>query len=222
MGKGSHTLETFWHFAPDFALSTLETGFIAECFPSAPKNGTGPGTRLGFLKAQTEGWSSEQGSGYISYAYGAKQAAPVLRLRAIAKLPAESATILPLLRVGENPGKFIEMSSVSDEVRGYQYEASGRSHYIFFSDQGKVWTLGTWSSDAKFLYCCVENRRLDQLIVCEGSSVTLDGNAIFEHSSAVDRLEWAERGGEIRVYSSDETAISSFSKRTSETCDTLL
>jgi hypothetical protein len=222
LGKGSHSLETFWHFAPDFALSTLETGFIAECFPSAPKNGTGPGTRLGFLTTQREGWSCEQRSGYISYAYGAKQAAPVVRISAVAQLPAESATILPVLRLGEIPGNFIEMSSVSDEVRGYQYEASGLSHYVFFSDQGKVWNLGSWSSDAKFLYCRVENHRLEQLIVCEGSSVTLDGNAIFEHSSPVDRLEWADRGGEIRIYSSDETAVRSFSRRTSEMCDTLL
>lgn len=222
VGKGSHALETFWHFAPDLALPPVESGFIAESVSSAPKNGIGPRIRLAFLTTQREGWNCDQSSGYISYAYGTKQAAPIVRLSAVAQLPAESATLLPVLRVDEIPGRFIAMSSVSDEVRGYQYEASGRSHYVFFSDQGKVWNLEPWSSDAKFLYCCLDNRRrLEQLIVCEGSSVTLDGRAIFEHSGPVDRLEWAERGGEVRIYSSDDTAVSAFSKPTSE-CDALL
>jgi hypothetical protein len=222
LGKGLHELETFWHFAPDLALSPVESGFIAEPFSSAPKNGTRPRTRLAFLTAQRGGWNCDQSSGYISYGYGTKQAAPIVRLSAVAQLPAESATLLPVLRVGEIPGEFIEMSSVPEEVRGYQYGVGGRSHYVFFSDQGKLWSVGPWSSDAKFLYCCVDTRHLEQLIVCEGSSITLDGKAIFEHSSRVDRLEWADRGGDTRIYSSDETAVSLFSKRTSEMCDTLL
>jgi Heparinase II/III-like protein/Heparinase II/III N-terminus len=211
LGRGSHQVETFWHFAPEVVVTKAETGFVSE--RSAPASGNGGGSRLqlALLAAASSEWNREVRSGYVSPAYGSKQQAAVVRMSASAELPWQSAVLLVPLHAGETSGNFAGMPIAAQSgVHGYIYDRGEGLRFWLFTGEGARWHVGSWSSDASLLLCRTRDRRLEQLILCQGSSVELDGQSILEYPAGVDWLEWTDRGGKTQVDASDEDAVQAF------------
>jgi hypothetical protein len=210
-GIGSHLVETSWHFAPDVAVRQQEQGFVAV--PAAGQDSNS----LTLLPVSDSRWKSELLSDYVSPAYGAKLRAPVVRCSAKGPLPAEHAMMLvPALEATAVAGKFFRDEHIHGNPKpevAYQYQVSQATHALIFrSSQQMTWNFGPWSSDAKFAYFRVKDRRVEQLIVCEGSLLQLRGESLISRDSSLQWLEWTSREGRSRLVSSDEAAAGSFSE----------
>jgi hypothetical protein len=214
-GKGSHLLETSWHFAPDLTVSTRGSGFVAA---TQGHSGNLAGTnRLTLLPVADPRWKSELLSEHVSPAYGAKLPAPVVRSSARVDLPAEHAVLLvPAIDGSEELGEFFRDDRQQDDVAipqaAYQYKPGDTAHrMIFRHTQKAVWKFGPWTSDAKFLYFCVRDRRVVQLVFCEGTFAQLEGKSLISHDTDLQWLEWKNQAGQHQLACSDQAAAGSFS-----------
>jgi hypothetical protein len=214
--KNLHQLELNWHFTPDLTVFPSGNTFIVA--PSqGPQAATGQ-LRLALLSLEGTGWAGELISGEFSPAYGRKDPAPVVRLSANVKLPADFATlIVPMFSTSDKPGRFIALSqqeSLRDHgfVHGFRYDEETKIHNVIFADEREPWTLGEWSSDASFLYYRLENRRLAHLILCDASFAKWQEKEVFSHSVPLERFEWLRNGETAQIFSSDETVVHSLSE----------
>lgn len=214
-GNGSHLLETSWHFAPDVEVSNRDTSFVAAARDQAV-NPEGS-NHLTLLPAVDPRWKSELLSEHVSPAYGAKLSAPVVRCSARVGLPAEHAVLLvPAVGRMEETREFFRHDRQHGEVgipeAAYRYERGHITHFMIFRQaQNAVWTLGPWTSDARFLYFCVKDRRVGHVVFCEGSFAQLRGESLISHDATLQWLEWTNREGEHQLACSDESATHSFS-----------
>ena len=212
-GQGSHLLETSWHFAPELEVSPSGNNFIA----ASSSDSREASKRLAHLAVGDSRWKSELVSECVSPAYGAKLSAPVVRYSARVELPAEHAVLL----VASVGGKKEIGTFTRDERRhegnavpeaAYRYEDGRMTHWmIFHQGQRGEWNFGPWTSNAKFLYFCVKNGRVDHLVFCEGSFARLRGEALLSHDATLPSLEWTKRKGQHQLACSDETVARSFS-----------
>jgi Heparinase II/III-like protein/Heparinase II/III N-terminus len=215
-GSGSHLLETSWHFAPDLEVSSRGDGFVAAPVPGQSANPDGP-NQLTLVPLADPRWKSELISEYVSPAYGVRLSAPVVRCGARVGLPAEHAVLLiPSFGGGEDAGGF----SHDDRRHGntglpetaYRYTRANTTHVMIFRPAHKaVWNFGPWTSDAKFLYFCLKDQRVDHIVFCEGSFVRLGGESLISHDTTLQWLEWVNQQGKHRLACSDEAAARSFS-----------
>jgi hypothetical protein len=207
LGTHIHTLETFWHFAPD--LKVHEEGRALIAAPSAPNaDGLHAETRLALLASHGSAWLRNVGSGLVSSAYGAKETAPVACFSSTVQLPAECAFLLAPLLGGAPPGTFETLDENHNRLaRAYLYETPDAAHYMFCADAAGTWTLGPWTSDARFLYCGLEDRRLVHLILVAGSFAKWHDQPIVTHRQEVQRFEWLHTADTVRSSSSDQNAL---------------
>ncbi len=210
-GLGSHLLETSWHFAPEIEIARRGNEFLAN-----PRSSGDP-SRLTFLPVNDARWSSELLSEEVSPAYGEKVGAPVIRCAAQIELPAEHASIL-IAASGENreqeAGEFVRMALPNADAAPeaiYQYQSGVDTHVMIFHAAPKTtWKFGAWTSNARFLYFHIRNRRADHLVFCEGSLVQLREKSLISRDGPLQWLEWTNRDGRDRVASSDEAAAKAF------------
>jgi hypothetical protein len=208
-GRGTHQLESFWHFAPD--LEIIENGKAIIARSKEP-------TRLALLPLQDSGWSSELRSGFVSPAYGTKVSAAIVASRVQAQLPVEHASLLvPLLHASDIPGTF-RSGRTSGKVSVYRYDGLGKSHVMIFAQETK-WNLGPWTSDATFVYCRLEHDRITHFVLCDSSFASVNGKSVFAHRDKVERLEWTNRSGASQTFCSDDASIKDFSEAVLESCD---
>ena len=224
VAKDLHQLELNWHFAPDLTVSPSGNTFIAAASQRPP--GAMGQFLLALLPQEDAGWTSELKSGEFSPAYGRKEPAPVLRLSANVKLPADFATlIVPLFSPSDKPGRLIslrrERSEDNESVHGFRYDEETKTHYVIFADDRKSWSLGEWSSDAGFLYYRLENRRLAHLILCEAVFAKWQGKDVLTHPVPLERFEWLRNGETGQIFSSDETVVQSLSEGLLESFETV-
>jgi hypothetical protein len=213
-GSGSHLLETSWHFAPDLKASRRGNGFVAAPIPCQshdPKEAH----HLTLFPVADPRWKYELLSEYVSPAYGAKLSAPVVRCSARVGLPAEHAVLLmPGFGGVAGGGEF----SRDDRQHGhsgmpeaaYRYQRGDTTGFMIFRRAHELWNFGPWTSDAKFLYFCVKNQRIDHIVLCEGSFAHLQGESLISHDAPLEWLEWKNREGEHELACSDNTAARSF------------
>ena len=213
-GRGSHLLETSWHFARDLDVSPRGGGFVAASVTnqSAPDGWN----HLTFLPVADPRWRCERLSEYVSPAYGVKESAPVVRCSARIELPAEHAVMLiPAVGGAEEAGELFredrpKNASAAPEA-AYRYQQGNTTHgMIFRQAQKAVWSFGPWTSDARFFYFCVRDRRVDHVAFCEGSFVQLHGESLISQAATLQWLEWTRREGEHQVSCSDAAAGRSF------------
>jgi hypothetical protein len=217
-GNGSHLLETFWHFAPNVEVSNCGNGFVAVPAPGQAANPEGS-NHLTLLPVDDPRWKSELLSEHVSPAYGEKLSAPVVRCSARVGLPAEHSVLL-IATVGtlggmEESGKFFREEHQHGEggvpEAAYRYEHSDATHWMIFRQvQPAVWNFGPWTSDARFLYFRVKDRRVDHVVLCEGGYAQLRGESLISHDGTLQWLEWSNREGQQQLACSDETAGRSF------------
>jgi hypothetical protein len=211
-GTGSHLLEISWHFASDLEVYDRKNCFIATSRAREESN------FLTLLPVANPQWKSELLSEYVSPAYGAKLSAPVVRFSARLPLPAEHAMLLlPAVGAVKEAGVLIrddnqQPGSSATPAAVYRYEDGRTSHVIVFRQAPKAaWNFGPWSSDARFLYFCVKDRRVDHLVFCEGSFAQFQGKSLLSYRATLQWLEWTNREGKQQLTCSDESAAGSFS-----------
>jgi uncharacterized heparinase superfamily protein len=207
-GRGTHQLETSWHFAQDLEIIQNRNAFVAQLEQSSPD-----GTRLALLSTQDSGWKLQLKSGFVSPAYGLKEPAAIVVSSTRAQLPAEHATLIrPLLQASDEPGVFFSTSTPADSAGGvnaYRYDGLSQSHLVIFARE-EEWRFGPWTSDARFVYCCLEDGRVAHFILCDGSFIKLRGQSILAHGDKVERLEWVKQSGTGQIFCSEDAAIKDF------------
>jgi hypothetical protein len=214
-GKESHQLEFSWHFSPGLSVASAGDAFIAA--PSLAASDAEPREHscLALLPLCVSA-ESEIVSGSVSPAYGKKESASVLWLRAQVPLPAQCATLLvPLPPGAHGPGRLRELdsrASFPNSVSAFRYDDfHGRTHCMIFAGQDKPsWSLGPWATDARFLYFSFEGRRLSHFVFCHVSEVKLQEKLLVRHPGIIERFEWIGREQTPRTFSSDEEAVRSF------------
>ena len=204
-GSGIHDLEIFWHYAQDLTVRSETSAFIAE-----PRLGTEAAVGARKLILQTcanAGWTSGLDTSLISPAYGATCSAPVVRLNAHVPLPADFACLL-MPDTNSHLGKLspIELTGAAG-VSGYRKESLDREHLFFFAETDRPWECGPWSSDARFLYCCLEEGRLTGLILVVGSFCKWNDAELVTLHRKIERFEWFQRNGRPTMSSSDNSAV---------------
>ncbi len=211
IGNGSDLLETSWHFMPDLIVLDRGGRFVAS-------SGAGELAHLTLWPAADTAWKNNIAEDYVSPAYGEKVEARVLRCSAQADLPAEHA-VLMIAGFGdqseEASGGFqrieIPNTHVGTPESVYRYEQSANKHFVIFGiGPGNAWSFGPWTSDARFLYFRLKNRRVEQLFVCGGSRVLLQEQSLVSQDNPVDWLEWTKSDDRSQTASSDEAADRSF------------
>jgi hypothetical protein len=191
-GQGRHLIESFWHFAEDIQVTNREPGFIV----SYPDHFT-----VAMPVAGSCDWHGETGSGLVSPAYGARHAAPMARISASPELPAECAV---LMIAGDGAQGLGALNYASDSknsaLRLYQYKTRDAIHKFIFTEGGRQWTAGEWTSDAAFLYCVSSFMRAagseDQLlrvVMVAGSFATRWDKKIVSRDRAVEHWQWSDR-----------------------------
>jgi hypothetical protein len=212
-GKGSHLLETSWHFAPEVEVSRRGNNFIA----TSPSDGRDASKRVALLPVGDPRWNSELVSEHVSPAYGVKVSAPVARYSARVGLPAEHAVVLLASDVEkEETGTFTREERHSERNTGpeaaYRYDDGSVSHWMIFDRRPRgIWHFGPWTSNAKFLYFCLRDQRVDHLVLCDGRFAQVGDNALFSHDATLQSLEWRKRDGQQQLFCPDEDAARSFS-----------
>jgi hypothetical protein len=94
----------------------------------------------------------------------------------------------------------------------YRYRQAHTTHSVIFGQvQETVWNCGPWTSDAKFLYFCVRDQRVDHLVFCGGRFAQLNGKSLISHHANLQWLQWTNREGGQQLASSDQIAQQSFS-----------
>ena len=209
-GSGSHLLETSWHFAPDVEVSQHGDGFLAVPGPGQASS------HLTLIPVADSQWKSELLSEFISPAYGAKLTAPVVRCSARVALPAEHAALLIPAEGVAAAGEFFRDQHAKGNPgpeATYRYRSGETMHAIIFGPSRQTaWNFGPWTSDARFFYFRIKDRRVEHMVFCQGSFAQLRGESVISRETPVQWLEWTNREGQHRLTSSDEAAAGWFSE----------
>ncbi len=192
-GKGKHQLSIFWHLAPEFSPCANRDGFV---------HSTGKSLDV----VVPAGWSRTLEPGAWSPVYGRADVAPLLRFGTVAELPCEFVTLFRDGMEGTESGE-LQMDR-QDAASGYCYRTPDERHAIIFANSEAPWTLGSWTSDAGFLYWGSDRRReRGSLIFCNGTYVNFSGQPIVSSSQRIRRCEIMEGNGAREVFVSDSDAV---------------
>jgi len=192
-GRGSHRLESFWHFAPEIEVEEEAGVFLVGS--SAADNDAEP-IGIALLFDHKSAWKTETTQAFVSPAYGATQQAPAIKASVTATLPEECAVLLIPVTGSSGVGTFAAIDqSLVRGARGYRYQTIRSTEFLFFADGSSHWKCGPWTSDANLLYCKVEAGRLVHVIMVSGSVAEWDGRRFISHPSAVESFEWSDGAG---------------------------
>jgi hypothetical protein len=194
LGFGEYPLDLFWHLAP--GLTSRESGLFFD-------NGLG----LRVFTADGHGWSQTVEDQFHSVAYGRKQTHKALHFSTRAQLPTEFVTLLiPVSDERTAAGSLVKIPAESDACVGYRYQTVSHEHCFFF-DEASPWKIGSWSTDAEFLYL---SRPAEAgpvtFVCCNASFVEWEGHKMMTAKSRVLRCELSGVDP-VNVISSDPDAV---------------
>jgi Heparinase II/III-like protein/Heparinase II/III N-terminus len=197
LGRAEHELEVRWHFGPDLDVQTAGPDRV-----EISKAGASPDEpTMTLIVPEETAWATEVSRNLLSPAYGAVQPAPLVRCHARVALPAEIATVLLPHRTAARPDEPRLASMAQASVQVYELDYHNESHGVFFAlgDDNDVnkeaWSFGPWSSDARVLYCRVENEKLMHLVVIGGTHVAWQGQPILLAVGPSAFFEWRRLDG---------------------------
>jgi len=221
-GRLHHELEVAWHFSSDMKVSDREGIFLVNPAQTVPANGTPSATMLVLLPVQDGRWSSRLESEPISPAYGTQVMAPVVRVVCKDRLPMKCATFMVAQQQNGVTGRAEECSREWHTIGAsvYRYQEQNRAHYaVLAEDLQGTWTVGPLTTDAKFVYFSIEDAKLVDLVLWEGSMLQLGEKKLLDYSRQLEWFEVSTRRGVPQVFSSAPEAASAFdvSILTSET-----
>jgi len=188
LGRSEHEVEIRWHFAPGLEVQVagagrveISTAALAESSESA----------LSLIVPEETIWQTaiEVGRTLVSPAYGALQPAPVVRCHARVSLPAEVATVF-VPRSGAVQSEPRLASTAQAAVQAYELEDHDECHSFFFAPGGEGWSFGPWFSDARVLYCRVEQEKLAHLVLIGGTQAAWQGRPLLKATGPSAFFEW--------------------------------
>jgi hypothetical protein len=192
-GEGTHQIESFWHFGEGIHLRKAGDAVLASNDANS--------SRLELLAAGNCAWQVETGSGLVSPAYGEKKPAPMARISASAKMPAECAVLIDFEEARHAPGEFrYSRDPQTREVTVYEYTTPDRIHRFVFAPGRSEWTAGEWRSDAQFLYCVSAPQQTNaaqkvlRVIMVAGTFLSRQGARLVGGADVRDQWEWARNG----------------------------
>lgn len=189
-GKRSHLLETLWHFAPDVKVTEEGGVILAKSTRGAP----GRCASLALLTACSSAWTTEISGSFVSPAYGCKQGAPLVRVGAEVSLPEDCGMLLLPMANNSEAGTFTILGkSSASTVRGYRYQTTDSTEFMFFASENTPWSCGPWASDAKVLYCKLQGGHFAHVIMVSGSFGEWRGKRFVSHRSLMESFEWLSR-----------------------------
>jgi len=80
-------------------------------------------------------------------------------------------------------------------VQVYELDYHEESHGFFFALGEEAWSFGPWSSDARALYCRIENEKLAHLVVIGGTYVAWQGQPLLKMAGPSAFFEWRKQDG---------------------------
>jgi hypothetical protein len=192
-GTGHHLLETFWHLTPEVQIekswNTFRLGIAADQGIES--------LRLALLLDENSAWNAEIVAGSVSRAYGQREPGQIIQVGVNANLPQECAILLVPV-TGET--HFSTFSSIDQNqavgVSGYCYGSFPNAEWIFLRTGEYGWKCGGWASDAKLLYCKLEQGRFARVILVSGSFAEWRGKRFVSQPSKLGVLEWSDPGVE--------------------------
>jgi hypothetical protein len=199
LGQEEHDVEVLWHFAPE--LEVFKTGEQGKVTSRSQD-----GSALSMIIPNGTPWRIEVGSGLISPAYGKVQPAPLVRVHARLRLPAEVATLLaPVSNSMAGDSQLTCTRQSAAQV--YEWVEASANHGFLFALGKHPWSFGPWFSDAEFLYYCTNADRLAHLVVIGGTYVGWKGQELLK-APAPSSFEWRKQDGVPRA-DPDQFSISS-------------
>jgi Heparinase II/III-like protein len=197
-GQGSHHLELLWHLGPELSPESTKDNLFA--------NGQ---DKLAFITTEGHGWAQSGHRGNWSPVYGRQERAMVLSFARTGTLPLEFATILlPDVDLRSGLGR-LERMPHQVGVCAYRYVRERQEDCFFFADTRLSWSLGNWTSDARFLYWSSDRERdVKLLVICDGSYAEVNGVRMLAGEQAVDYAEVIGADGRTEVKSSNPERIS--------------
>jgi Heparinase II/III-like protein/Heparinase II/III N-terminus len=191
VGRGQHSLDIFWHLAPDLELTEDGSGrFLFSV------NGR---SAVAFLPNEDSGWECRLEQSSWSPKYGKKSPAPVLRFSQRSTLPAELYCLFFPVQEPPNLGRLVVEPKETGalEISSCSYCGPSGTHRMIFSEHSSSWRVGRIESDARFVCCVFDvNEHLRQFILCEGTFLTIDRRPIFSSDRPVSKYEGAVLGSE--------------------------
>ena len=158
---------------------------------------------LGLLTPEGHGWSQSAHRANWSPVYGRQDRTTVVTFGTTATLPAEFATLLlPNARAVEGTGH-LERLAGPPAVTGYHYTRSGVEHWFFFANSDGNWSLGAWSSDARFLYWSAGRNGERILILCGGTYADVGETRLVSNDHTLDYVEIIQSHENAVVFSSE-------------------
>ena len=204
-GQGEHRLDISWHLSQNLQL-VEENVYRVK----------GGSHGLALLPARQTGlakpwWMPEVRKEFWSPAYGKKAPMTVLNLSITTRVPTEYAALLIALdEVHGNPGSFVRVgghSSISP-AGAYRYRSPSVDYSFYFGRSRDSWRQDQVSSDAEFVcWKGSPGAAGQQLILCNGSYVAIDGGPELRFKRKISRGEIAFGKGETKVFSSDPEAV---------------
>jgi heparinase II/III-like protein len=197
-GHGSHHLELLWHLGPGLSPESTKDNLFAE-----------GQDKLAFITTEGHEWAQSAHRGNWSPVYGRQEKAMVLSFARTGVLPLEFVTILlPDANLRSGLGRLERMPDQAF-VRGYRYAREKQEDCFFFADERAVWSLGNWTSDARFLYwSCDRERDVKMLVICDGTYAEVNGVRLLASEQAVDYAELISADGRTELRSSNPERVS--------------
>jgi hypothetical protein len=193
LGHAEHELEIRWHFAPDLNVRSVGAGRIEV----STADGSSSKAGLNLLVPEDTVWQRgmEITRTLISPAYGALQAAPLVRCHARVLLPTETATaMVPRSDVSSNENESRDAArltrSAQTGVQCYKLDSRDESQAFLFALGNDAWSFGPWSSDARVLFCRFRKDSLRHLIVIGGTHVRWHGEPLLTGAGPKNIFEW--------------------------------
>jgi hypothetical protein len=213
-GNGEHEIEVRWHFAPDLDVRSAGAGHVQVANRKSSHLSDSAGSSLSLLVPEQTAWQSatEVTRTVLSPAYGALEPASTVRCHARMQLPAELGTVLiprPETMPREEPAgpqqlslpRFAAMSQATVQV--YELAYQDASYGFFFARADKLWSFGPWSSDARMLYCRIDQEKLDHFVLIGGTQVLFQGKPMLKASRPSEYFEWRRQGSVMNAAGGD-------------------
>lgn len=203
-GAKVHEVGVHWHFPQGYLAAERNS----VCFVGEDQSGL----RLTF--ASSGPWTHDIATHWHSSEYGRKELAPLLRSTIKTKAPIELVTLLT--PVSAEAGQLGMLEPVVDEsktgaVSAYTYApsaAAATTHLFVFPTDPGGWSLGPWSSDARFLMSTFDHRkRPEGFVLCDGSYLTFHGRPMLAASESVKYAEFFFDKDQTRFCCSNEAAV---------------
>jgi hypothetical protein len=225
LGRTEHELEIRWHFAPDLEVQVVRPGRveISRAGAGPGKSGDASESGLSLIVPEETVWqtATEVGRTLVSPAYGAYQLAPMVRCHARVLLPAETATALVpggiAIRQVSEPlieRRFASMAQAAVQV--YQLDYHDRRQGFFFALSDEAWSSGSWSSDARLLYCRIEKEKLVHLILIGGTQAAWQGQPLLRAERQSSFFEWRKQDAVINAEPGEFSVTALFAELTGE------